>query len=85
MATDNESGLTDYFANAGGGGIRFETARFKGFQFGVSGFYIFNLGSSDLTKKDSASNQLNRYELGFILMLRIPAIKMTSTDWKNFI
>jgi|JI10StandDraft_1071094.scaffolds.fasta_scaffold03865_3 hypothetical protein len=64
MATDNESGLTDYFANAGGGGIRYETARFKGFQFGVSGFYIFNLGSSDLTKKDSASNQLNRYELG---------------------
>ena len=64
MATDNESGLTDYFANAGGGGLRYETAKFKGFQFGVSGFYIFNLGSSDLTKKDSATNQLSRYELG---------------------
>lgn len=64
MATDNTSGLTDYFANAGGGGIRYETASFKGFQFAVSGFYIFNIGSSDLGKKDSITNQGNRYEIG---------------------
>jgi hypothetical protein len=62
--TDNNSGLTDYFGNAAGGGIRFETARFHGFQFGVSGFFIFNVGSSDLTKKDSLTNQGNRYEIG---------------------
>lgn len=62
MATDNAKGLTDFYANAAGGGIRFETAKFKGFQFAVSGFYIFNIGSSDLAKKDSLSGQGSRYE-----------------------
>jgi hypothetical protein len=63
MATDNKSGLTDYYANAAGGGIRYETALFHGFQFAVSGFYTFNIGSSDLSKKDTASGQFNRYEI----------------------
>ena len=62
MATDNASGLTDYFANAAGGGIRFETAAFHGFQFVVSGFYTFNIGSSDLSKADTLTGQFNRYE-----------------------
>jgi hypothetical protein len=62
--TDNSGDLSDYFANAVGGGIRFETANFKGFGIGVSGFYIFNAGSSDLFKKDSITSQANRYELG---------------------
>ena len=64
MATDNEKNLTDYYANAAGGGLRFETSPYHGFQFAVSGFYIFNIASSDLTMADSASGQLNRYELG---------------------
>ena len=63
-ATDNSGELTDYYANAIGGGIRFETANFRGFGIGVSGFYIFNAGSSDLLKKDSLTGQANRYELG---------------------
>ncbi|MBK8785033.1 MAG: outer membrane porin, OprD family [Chitinophagaceae bacterium] len=62
MATDNKAGLTDYYANAAGGGIRYETARFHGFQFAVSGFYTFNIGSSDLGKPDSTTGQSNRYE-----------------------
>lgn len=64
MATDNKAGLSDYYANALGGGIKYETAPFKRFQFGVSGFFIFNIGSSDLAKPDPKTNQLNRYELG---------------------
>lgn len=64
MHTDNEKGLTDYFANAAGGGLRFESANFHHVQFGVSGFYIFNLGSSDFSKVDSISGQTNRYEIG---------------------
>lgn len=64
MATDNKAGLTDYYAHALGGGIKFETATFKHFQFGVSGFFIFNIGSSNLEKPDPKTNQLNRYELG---------------------
>lgn len=62
MATDNKKGLTDFYANAAGGGIRYETAKFKGFQFAVSGFYIFNIGSSDLTTKDPITGLGSRYE-----------------------
>ena len=64
MATDNKAGLTDYYANAVGGGIKFETSRFKNFQIGVSGFFVFNIGSSDLTVPDPITNNMNRYEIG---------------------
>jgi hypothetical protein len=64
MFTDNEFKLSNYYANAAGGGLRYETARFYGFQFGISGFYIFNIGSSDLSARDSITNQLSRYEIG---------------------
>ncbi|MFN4313962.1 MAG: OprD family outer membrane porin [Chitinophagaceae bacterium] len=64
MATDNSSGLTDYYANAVGGGVKYETAPFYGFQFGVSGFFVYNIGSSDLVKPDPATSQANRYEVG---------------------
>lgn len=64
MITLNEKDLSDYYANAAGGGLRYETAKFHNFQFGISGFYIFNIGSSDLTKPDLKTGQLNRYEIG---------------------
>lgn len=63
MSTQNQPGLTDYYANAAGGGLRFETAKFHGFQFAVSGFYTFNIGSSDLGKPDKITGQSNRYEI----------------------
>ncbi len=64
MITLNEKDLTDYYANAAGGGLRFETAKFHNLQFGISGFYIFNIGSSDMTIPDLQSGQYNRYEIG---------------------
>lgn len=64
MATDNAPGLTDYYANAGGGGVRYESASFHGFHFGAGGFFIFNLGSSDLGVPDPKTGQNNRYEIG---------------------
>jgi len=64
MATENKAGLTDYYAHAAGGGIKLETGRFKNFQLGVSGFFVFNLGSSNLSVPDKKTNQLNRYEIG---------------------
>jgi hypothetical protein len=64
MGTDNRASLTDYFANAIGGGLKFETDTFLNFQLGLSGFYIFNIGSSDLTKKDPKTGGLSRYESG---------------------
>jgi hypothetical protein len=63
MSTQNQKGLTDYYANAVGGGIRYETAKFHGFQFAVSGFYTFNIGSSNLGKADTTTGQLSRYEI----------------------
>jgi hypothetical protein len=64
MATDNAPGFQDYFANAAGGGIRFETGRFHGFHLVVSGFYTFNIWSSDLSIPDPLSGNRNRYEIG---------------------
>ena len=64
MNTNNEKGLSDYFANAAGGGLKFETAKFKGFQMGISGFFTFNIGSSDFLKPDLKTGQRSRYEIG---------------------
>lgn len=63
-ATDNSHNLTDYYAHAAGGAIRYESARFHGFNAGIGLSYVFNLSSSDLTKTDSITKQLNRYEVG---------------------
>ena len=32
--------------------VHFHLLKFHNFQFGVSGYYIFNIGSSDFTEKD---------------------------------
>ena len=63
MSTQNQKGLTDYYANAAGGGLRYETAKFHGFQFAASGVYVFNIGSSNLGNVDTATGQNNRYEI----------------------
>ena len=63
MSTQNQKGLTEFYANAGGGGIRYETAKFHSFQMAVSGFYVFNIRSSDFTKPDAVTWQYDRYEI----------------------
>ncbi len=45
MATENQDRLTDAHANAVGGGLFYETASYKGFQMGVGGYFIYNVGS----------------------------------------
>lgn len=64
MATDNSGSLTDFHAMAFGLGIGYETPRIHGFSIGLSGYFIYNLFSSDLAAKDPSSNQGNRYEIG---------------------
>jgi len=64
MQTNNQEPLTDYYALAFGGGIKYQTKSFKGFQLGVGGFFIWNLSSSDLTKPDPVTGIMNRYEIG---------------------
>lgn len=64
MATDNANPLTDYVAWGLGAGIGYESPKWKGLQFGISGFFIFNVASTNLAKKDSLANGFNRYEIG---------------------
>lgn len=63
--TINQGDLTDYYAWGIGAGIGYETPKFfKRFQVGLSGFFMFNVKSSDLSKIDPKTNQSNRYEIG---------------------
>lgn len=64
MTTQNEPGLSDYYALAFGGGIKYETGAYKGFRLGVGGFFTWNLASSDLAALDPVTGAKNRYEIG---------------------
>ncbi len=64
MQTNNEGQLKDDYALAMGGGLKFESKSFYGFQFALSGIYVFNVASSDLLQPDSTTGLGNRYELG---------------------
>jgi len=61
MSTINQSG-NNHFAFAAGSGIGVLTKPFKGFQLGMSGFFIFNIYSTDLGLRDSLGHSLVRYE-----------------------
>lgn len=64
MATDNTRQLTDYYAWAVGGGIRYQSAVWRGFSIGSGGTYAYRLMSSGLLTKDSITGASNRYENG---------------------
>ncbi len=64
MATVNARQLSDYYAVAAGGALHYQTAAFRGFRFGLSGSFHYNLASSDLARPDSATHAANRYEIG---------------------
>lgn len=58
MATQNKKELQDFYGNAIGGGLKYETAPFYGFAFGIGGFFVYNVGSTNFTK----TRQPSRYE-----------------------
>lgn len=64
MGTDNDRQLKDYYALAEGAGLSYLSPKIYGFQAGVTGFFIFNLMSSDFSIPDATTKGLNRYELG---------------------
>jgi hypothetical protein len=61
-ATINEGALSDYFANAAGGYLKYATRPFHGFQFVTGVSYTFNVWSSDMTARDSTTGMRSRYE-----------------------
>ncbi len=62
MATINHENLQDYYAQALGGGIAYESAIFRKFNFKVSNYYVYEVGSN-LTITDSITGQKDRYEV----------------------
>lgn len=64
MATQNEGRLKDDYALAAGAGLSYLTPSIHGFQAGVTGFFIFDVLSSDLGAPDPLTNAMNRYEIG---------------------
>lgn len=62
-STFNKNSQTE-FAQAIGGGIQFISKPIYNLYIGVSGFFVYDAISSDLTKVHPLSNTLNRYELG---------------------
>jgi hypothetical protein len=66
MSTINNGRLKDDYALAAGAGIGYKSPEFYGFGFALSGFFIFDLVSSELDKNDPYTNQPNRYELGLL-------------------
>lgn len=57
MATINRGELSDYWSNATGGALGYESAIWKGFQFGIKGIYTYQTFSADLTKIDSLTGK----------------------------
>ena len=62
MATINKGDLTDYYANAIGGAMRFRSHEFYGFEFGAAGIFTYNMFSSDLNAADPTTGQVSRWE-----------------------
>lgn len=62
MATINNGSLSDYFASAIGASIHYETARLKGFKFGLEGQFIYKLHSNDLNHIDETTGKSSKYE-----------------------
>lgn len=63
-STINEGALKDDYALASGAGVGIVTKSFHGFQFGIKGYFFYNLLSSHIDKVDSITLQPNRYEVG---------------------
>ena len=63
MVTINKKELSDFYANAIGASIHYETLPFKGFSVALNGIFVYRTVSNDLLAIDSISNQFSRYEL----------------------
>lgn len=62
-STNNKNSNTEY-AHAVGAGLKFSSKPINHLQFGVSGFFVYNVFSTDLTKLHPLAASSNRYELG---------------------
>lgn len=63
MATFNRGELLDYNAMAVGGGLGYYSSDFKGFHFGLSGFFAFQAFEHNIRIADPITGNGNRYEI----------------------
>ena len=62
MSTLNQGDLTDYYADAIGGAMRYESPEFHGFHFGAAGIFTYKAFSSDLNAPDPTTGEVARWE-----------------------
>jgi hypothetical protein len=63
MQTINKGNLLDYNALGMGAGIGYYSPSWKGFHFGFSGFFVFQLFENNIYEEDLLTNNINRYEI----------------------
>lgn len=64
ITTNNQNGLSDYYATAIGLGLGYRSAYYKGFQINIGGFLTQDIASSDFTVQDPTTKAIDRYEVG---------------------
>lgn len=62
MTTINEGSLRDYWTNAVGGSLHYQSASWKGFQFGLEGVFRYKAFSSDLNQNDTLIGKSSKWE-----------------------
>lgn len=63
MLTQNHGKLKDYYTNASGGALSYQTAYLKGFALGVKGIFSYNTFGNDLISPDATLNKTAKWEL----------------------
>ena len=63
MQTLNRGDLLDYNAMGVGAGISYYSPSWKGFHFGFSGFFVFQLFENNIYEEDPITSNTNRYEV----------------------
>ncbi|MCH7400038.1 hypothetical protein MM236_18735 [Belliella sp. DSM 107340] len=63
MNTQNRGLLLDYSTLAFGGGLGYSSPSYKGFHFGFSGFFVFQLHEQNIRIPDPSTGNVNRYEI----------------------
>lgn len=63
MLTQNHGKLKDYYTNASGGALSYQTAYLKGFALGVKGIFSYNTFGNDLISPDETVNKTAKWEL----------------------
>lgn len=63
MHTENRGALLDYQTLAKGAGLGYYSPEWKGFHFGFSGFFVFQMYQMNLHKSDPTTQNGNRYEI----------------------